>query len=454
MRRFERDGRPVVEIGEWEAPPEHVRLALTDADRSLATSLATGAGRVFVDEMRDGLRVRATSWIGVVSFASFDLQIVPKYVGESLGVLGMVDFTRGTDALRRQAGVRRLALGGAHLLDLVALLAADPADRLIRDGLLQDYVTREDALGVVRGRLLWYEQATRHPGRVDTLECRFDEFETDIDENRLVCAGLNAARRLVHHPDVRGPVTRTSSIFAEVCDPALLESRWLDGPHEYDRRNERYRNAHEYARLLLRGLGVTDLYTPSSSTSFAFLIDMNSLFEDFVTQLLNVGLRALGLAPNAQRRISGRIVDDRSGRTYRNVIPDIVVRGWGPKGPREVPLDAKYKLYGRGRLIENADLYQLFFYAFIHRSAMVGESPPSAYVVYPVQGEDQTHLRFVDLHGVPGARLRGVGIDVASTLEMIARGTVGDVPAVRAVAEVFSRMPLPEAFAPTTHSNG
>ena len=55
---------------------------------------------------------------------------------------------------------------------------------------------------------------------------------------------------------------------------------------DYNRRNDHYRPGHVIARMFLRNLAVNDLYSPGTGESFAFLIDMNKLFEDFVTQLL------------------------------------------------------------------------------------------------------------------------------------------------------------------------
>jgi 5-methylcytosine-specific restriction endonuclease McrBC regulatory subunit McrC len=52
-------------------------------------------------------------------------------------------------------------------------------------------------LHVLRGRLRLIPQVRQHSGRVDPLEVAFDEFETDIPENRILAAALDATRPVV-----------------------------------------------------------------------------------------------------------------------------------------------------------------------------------------------------------------------------------------------------------------
>ncbi|MEV5829365.1 hypothetical protein AB0L25_27765 [Spirillospora sp. NPDC052242] len=78
--------------------------------------------------------------------------------------------------------MRRLG-EGLDLRDLVCLLLTLEADRLLRHGLRRDYLRREEDLPAVRGRLLADRQVMRRFGRLDRLECRYDERSGDILDN-------------------------------------------------------------------------------------------------------------------------------------------------------------------------------------------------------------------------------------------------------------------------------
>jgi 5-methylcytosine-specific restriction enzyme subunit McrC len=100
---------PTVHLGEWDSC-ERTDLRLTDEDCFLVNSLSeAGAGRLQVDELRQGLRFRSKSWVGVVRFSQFEVRILPKLAGGDLRLVELIEFTTGLDALRRYPSVRRLA---------------------------------------------------------------------------------------------------------------------------------------------------------------------------------------------------------------------------------------------------------------------------------------------------------------------------------------------------------
>jgi 5-methylcytosine-specific restriction enzyme subunit McrC len=119
---------PTFELGEWQS-----RLfegeALTPVDHQLEQNLEAGEeGRLLVDELRSGVRVTARSWVGVVRFERFEVCVVPKLAGGDLGLVEMIEFATGLDALRRASSARTLHAEGAGLVDLLALLLAEAAE--------------------------------------------------------------------------------------------------------------------------------------------------------------------------------------------------------------------------------------------------------------------------------------------------------------------------------------
>jgi len=58
----------------------------------------------------------------------------------------------------------------------------------------------EEEIPVVRGRLLVQKQILKRFGRIDRLECRYDEYLTDTVENRILLAALAACAKKVGQP--------------------------------------------------------------------------------------------------------------------------------------------------------------------------------------------------------------------------------------------------------------
>jgi hypothetical protein len=108
--------RRIETVSEWaEVTLPGVRLAAGDV--KLARRLRDEQ-RVDVEELRDGLRICARSWVGVVVFEAVEIRIEPKLAGDRLDLLALIDFAHGIDALERSPGELRLTAPDDNLLDL------------------------------------------------------------------------------------------------------------------------------------------------------------------------------------------------------------------------------------------------------------------------------------------------------------------------------------------------
>jgi 5-methylcytosine-specific restriction enzyme subunit McrC len=430
-------------MAEWETGRRAPVDELSDMDRRLANALGEAdGGRLIVDERRDGVWVSAKSWIGIVRFTDWEIRVVPKLAGGNLGVVRMLDYASGIGALKRYEARRELETVGESLLELIAWLFAEECARLVRDGLLSDYVAREDSLHTLRGHLRLMAQVQQRFGRVEPLEVAFDEFETDIPENQIIAAALDATRSIVRVPVVQKPIRRLHSIFHEACDPSEVDPGELLNDLAYNRKNEHYRGAHTLAQLLLRRLAVRDLFSPGGTNSFAFLIDMNELFEAFVSRLAADALEPVGIHVHAQRRDPSIVVDDATGKPYAAIIPDLLLEARSHGASIRLPVDAKYKLYDQKR-IQESDVYQTFFYAFAYAAETHIRRPARAVILYPRAGDGNDISLRVDTHaGRHSARIQAFGVDIEAALAAITRGKVGvgDVPALGRLRQVFQEV--------------
>jgi 5-methylcytosine-specific restriction enzyme subunit McrC len=411
-----------LELREWDEKIVEGYGQPSGADLKLARSLGErGGARLDVEWLHgDRLRVHTRSWVGVVRLTRIEIRIRPKHAGSDVGLLRMLDYTSGLEALRRVVGTRDLSTGQRNLVDLICLLLVEEAEGVIRRGVLSDYVVREETVNALRGRLLLERQMAKHYGQVTELECRYDEWETDIVENRLIAAGLRTAHRFCSDPGVRSRIARTAAAFSEVCSPPepglVAEGQSL----VYHRRNSHYRAAHQWALLLMANQAVSDLYAPARAECFAFLLDMNLVFERFVAKLLIDA--CVGTDVRVQRQASTRsiVVDAGTLRSYASVRPDILTEDRGVSPHRVRALDTKYKLYDDKRL-DVSDLYQGFLYAYAFHNRDTSEERVAT-LVFPSRSSRESHRLLVQSRdGVQGAIVRAVGVDLVDAVDRIGK---------------------------------
>jgi 5-methylcytosine-specific restriction enzyme subunit McrC len=430
------DPRDPVTISEWTPSHFIADVTLDASDLALAEKLRDG-DRLTVEQVGAGIRISATSWIGVVRLSEVEVRIVPKYAGGDLGVLQMLDYARGLPALVTYDALRTLKAEGRSLVDLLGWLLAERTERIVRGGLIADYVPRTDRLRVLRGRLQVMDQVRQHFGQVDVLECAFEEHESDVVENQVVGAAMAVARRVCSDPEVLSKIGRLLPVLDEACDASSLDAASARAVLDYNRRNEHYRPAHEIAWLFLARLGVDDLFASGRTQAFAFLLDMNQLFEDFVTRLLGDALEP-GIRVHAQRRDRSIVENELTGRPYAAIIPDILLDRGSGRNRIRLPVDAKYKLYDVRRL-DPSDVYQAFFYAYAYHAPMPGQlAEPTALLVYPsAEAGVRVALRVARADSTTTARIQAVGIHIPTTLKAIEERSISSLPEVMDIRSIL-----------------
>ncbi|MEU0739014.1 restriction endonuclease [Streptomyces sp. NPDC006134] len=238
-----------------------------------------------------------------------------------------------------------------NLVPALAHAVERQMDRALRRGLLQGYKTAEESLLVLRGRLREAEQMRRRFGAVLPVEAAYDEFTTDIAENRILRTAVERLLRLPGVPrDVRRRLLYQRARLADVT--AIVRGQplpdWLP-----TRLNARYHHALRLARAVLDGISAE--HAPGGLRIDGFLFDMNKLFEDFVSAALREALQAMGSGHTVRLQAPHHLDEAATIR----MKPDFVL--YGPDGSPCAVVDAKYKAEKRGGY-PDADLYQMLAY--------------------------------------------------------------------------------------------
>ena len=157
---------------------------LVELPRPVADALsAAGVVKVAMTERSGWWEVTPGTSIGVVNVGGQQVVIEPKIDINRLVFL--MGYARNPDFWRDEQ-VRVDA--DADLPEALADAFVRLARRALEQGLLKGYVTVEETLPVLRGRVREADQLRRRWGRSIPLEVRYDEFTVDIAENQVLLA--------------------------------------------------------------------------------------------------------------------------------------------------------------------------------------------------------------------------------------------------------------------------
>ncbi|MEU0270861.1 restriction endonuclease [Streptomyces sp. NPDC006307] len=295
--------------------------------------------------------LRAGSKVGAVAFAvrgvdaPVTVRVTPKVPIARLFFL--IGLALDQERIWREGDVQ---VAGHHdLLPALAHAVERQVDRALRQGLLQGYRATEEASLVVRGRIRESEQIRLRFGAALPVEIEYDEFTTDIAENRILRA---AVERLLRLPGVPAGVRRRLlHQRARLADANLLVRGQPPPKWQPTRLNSRYHHALRLAEAVLDETSVE--HAVGGLRVDGFLFDMNKLFEDFVTVALREACRAHGQSARLQ---DPHHLDEAAAIRMR---PDLVL--YGPDGAVRAVVDAKYKAEKREGF-PDADLYQMLAY--------------------------------------------------------------------------------------------
>jgi 5-methylcytosine-specific restriction enzyme subunit McrC len=368
---YEHQTRSYQEIG---LPPDHPVFEQLDRINQQAKKEIINLGRK---------GIRANEMIGLVRVNQIIFQILPKIdqkAGEPDGPEGKANaavlnllflLSYAYDLKLYQPDLAHLASRHANWYEILTYLFSSDLHRQIQLGFAQNYIFREENLSVIRGRWDLNRQIGQHAFVKDRFDVTFDEFSPDIRLNRVLRFVVEHLRKTTSDPRNLNLLSDLSSWL----EPVTLLPEVMLGELDqvlFNRLNERFQPAFQLARLFLSQQTLS--LQGGRTNTFAFVLDMNLLFERFVARflvrhrhaILPAGWQNIQINPQAQgssvylaqRMTSGRPVP------IAHLKPDILFQQPGFSHPLMV-MDTKYKqldLSMRRRGVAESDLYQMLAY--------------------------------------------------------------------------------------------
>ena len=358
---------------------EHETIAFAWQSRHvgiLERLAAQSGGEVLRPTTHNGVPVlKASQFVGIVRLGDVTIQILPKIYRRNAptekrseeatrNLLHLLAYA-GTLQIR-QAVIASLLQRRSDWFEILTSLFATHLTAEWQRGAARTYQTIEEELPVLKGSWRIAEQL-RRPERRHLFAVTYDELTADNQLNRVLRFVVERLWRLTRDLDNRRLLGELRQWMEDVALVPAVTARQA-GPELITRLNSRYEPLLNLARLFLDG-GALQL-TSGDLSNFAFVFDMNRLFEGFVAgflarhraEILPQALENCEILP--QTRGAARWLAQVGGRDVFRLEPDLALRQ-GEAFP--ILIDTKYKQLNPDKAttlgVAQEDFYQMYAYA-------------------------------------------------------------------------------------------
>ena len=393
-----------ITMSEWETVSPETCIQLKDyvLDTSKQTGgvvdALCGSGMLQLTELREGLRISATSYVGRIQIGSLAVTVLPKIKASSL--IRLLRYALGFKQIKHISSVEDMA-DVIGIEDLLVSQLNLEAQEIISRGLQRSYVRQEDVLSVPRGRIDVNRLARNGGLATAKLPCRYYARLEDTLLNQVLLSGLRLAGALASDISLRRDSLRLASLIEEQVKAIQLSQSVLDqSERQMSRLTDQYGPVLSIIRMLFDAKGVVLDGGGTSTALPGFMFDMNLFFEKLMSRFLKESL--LGYSVSDQYGLRGMMrynprhnPRQRSSPTSK---PDYAIM----KQQKVVSLlDAKYRDLWEHKLPREM-LYQLVVYAISQRDLLQSS------ILYPVSSSVATESRIDVNDPIHGQRIAEV----------------------------------------------
>lgn len=258
-----------------------------------------------------------------------------------------------------------------NIHEIIVRILIKKLSKIIDVGLYKNYNETEENASCLRGRIMFNQNLQQNLILKHRLYCRYSEFTQDILENQIIKSTLYNLRFQAWLTDeTRDLLRRLYQRFEFVSIISIDQTSFKK--LQFTRLNEHYRSILMICELLFRSSSI-QINNLGEYESFAFLIDMNRLFEQFIRQYLKLNLTGYSVAAGSQ------YLDERK---EIHLIPDIVISKYGSA---VFIIDTKYKTLSDENAIRS-DISQVLDYCLVYEIK-------NALLLYP-KFEEEIHSEY------------------------------------------------------------
>jgi len=283
--------------------------------------------------------LKARQYCGILNFDNQDFYILPKIANhndeqkdkQNLNIfIYMLMYAYDIKLSNEQ--IASCANQKHNILEVFVQMFASNLLAELKKGMYKEYITMQDNLPVLKGKYLINENL-KHNFTKNKIYCEYDEFSPDNAMNQFFYYTVKHLQKFVKDKKL---LKQCELIFDEV-EYRQIDINKLDNVH-FNRLNSRYKTSFEIAILLLKQS--IPLFRQDKK-SFAFLFDMNALFERFIARIVKE------LDNNTK-------IQNQDNFNDLILKPDIILKNQ--------IIDTKYKKLNSLNNIKQSDKLQVFAY--------------------------------------------------------------------------------------------
>jgi len=382
-------------------------LFLEKEDRKLRNFLQK-KGILTIRELKNGLEISSSSKIGVVQFSNFSVKVLPKFTLNPKNLPKLIGYAFDFDDIIIPESEINFEAEEDQLIDILIAFFVRKCQKLIKQGLLKTYNTHIDDINFLRGKLLLKQQISHQIRHRPVFACEFDELEYNNLENQILLFTLLGSYWLTKSDSLRRDSRIIIRQFSNLVDKKQFT---LDAFEKisYNRLNAHYQNLHDLCKLIMSAAGISDFYQVRKNVVSSFFVDMNMVFEKFVSRLF----REYYIPEYIVEEQKGKKVWTSDGESPPSIRTDILLSHTSGK---KIIIDTKYK-----RKLSREDPFQIYLYVNEYKQK-------KGYAILPFYSDSREHTM---TSMVSGTAISVKRIDIDNTLDLIYSNNVEDSKKLR-----------------------
>ena len=327
--------------------------------------IASGVGGKFI---------QARNYVGVLQTKSgLTIEILPKIADKNDAERSKAVFIKMLKTLKnfpfKSSNLASLKTQNLPLLEIFISMFLCELEALVKKGIKSDYVTLEENLNFLKGKLNINEQIKRNSIHKERFYVGYSEFLSDIKINSIIKTTLQFLYKKSNSSKNQQKIRELLFIFDDVS--TCSDYKNFFAKLVINRQIKYYEQTLLWCKIFL----LNNSFTPHNGDdlALALLFDMNALFESYVGNFIKKSFPGTILQHSEKH-----LVEEPKSFKLR---PDIFLKG-------KFIADTKWKIIKLKDDISQADLYQLYAYGKKHECDKL-------YLIYPkIEGIKQEFMKF------------------------------------------------------------